>query len=87
MSELRTWLDDHNRYGDDEEISKFKKFKDSLEKALTENVVDPMSKAGYPNAGAAIEELLGLSKTLKNLVTWLKENYRRLMTNYIRKKN
>jgi hypothetical protein len=54
MSELRTWLDDHNRYGDDEEISKFKKFKDSLEKALTENVVDPMSKAGYPNAGAAI---------------------------------
>lgn len=51
---METWLDKKKPMGESEASKFFEDLKKNSEGYLTENVVEPFAKAGYPNVGAGI---------------------------------
>lgn len=51
---METWLNKKKPLGESEASKLFEDLKKNSEEYLTENVVEPFAKAGYPNVGAGI---------------------------------
>lgn len=62
---METWLDKKKPMGESEASKFFEDLKKKSEGYLTENVVEPFAKAGYPNVGAGIATL---PQTLLDLI-------------------